>query len=306
MQHNAIIKVGKYHSHKELTSQLEVFSLAAKGDKIDFKLYLNPGDSIVYPDHLLLIACALNGCDARGVDINGVISCSSGCEGYVSRMNFYDSVGIFSSETFTRRSSAGRFLEISKFTNPTHGNDLIDKILEIFIAQNVQNESVMAAIGLCLAELVSNVYDHSEQDHGWIVAQYYPKLKCIRMIVADPGQGIHKSLTTNPKEEKYKQFTSVEALENCIKDGVTNGTGMGKGLYITANFIQQNGGTLLLQSGNDVLTINKNGKYMSQSGFWNGTIVFLQINSNVPIDTSKINNGRVEFVEMYNDWFDQQ
>ncbi len=126
------------------------------------------------------------------------------------------------------------------------------------------------------------------------------------MIVADPGQGIHKSLTTNPKEEKYKQFTSVEALENCIKDGVTNGTGMGKGLYITANFIQQNGGTLLLQSGNDVLTINKNGKYMSQSGFWNGTIVFLQINSNVPIDTSKINNGRVEFVEMYNDWFDQQ
>ena len=53
----------------------------------------------------------------------------------------------------------------------------------------------------------------------------------LSLLVADDGQGIQASLTENVK---YSELTEPEALDLCIRDSVTDGKGMGFGLYTTS------------------------------------------------------------------------
>ncbi len=61
---------------------------------------------------------------------------------------------------------------------------------------------------------------------------------------ANYGEGIHRSLTSQP-EAKYEDITESQALDLCIQRGVTNGKGLGLGLFATSQFILKNSGGLL-------------------------------------------------------------
>ncbi|WP_439555224.1 ATP-binding protein [Dyadobacter sp.] len=294
-------------SHRQVLADLAPINLSNAGDDIHVTLNIGYGRSYVYPDQLLLVASAIHGALARGVTISGTCNCTATCEGYASRMNFFEYINIAFHESFIRRSSLGKFLEISKFPDFGTGNELVNEIMKIFVKQNLTNDAILQSLSLTLAELVSNVFDHSQIEEGWLVAQYYPKLSCIRLMIADTGIGIYKALTTNPKNEAYKQLSPLQAVERCVEKGVTNGVGCGNGLNITSNLITQSGGILSIYSGENYLSISEGNRTSGACPYWPGTVVFLQIDSRASVDVNVINGGSTDFVDQFNsdmdDWF---
>jgi anti-sigma regulatory factor (Ser/Thr protein kinase) len=304
------VKISNTSTHSQIINSLSPFFSAKKGDKIDVYLEFDPNNSFIYPDHLLLISSAINSTSKRGVQIMGEIFCKPECEDYVSRMNFYDSVGIKFQENFTRNDAFGRFLEISQFQDDTESNRLVNCVVNILQKQQITDDQMLASLQFCLAELVGNVVEHSTVEKklplelgGWVVAQYYPRKKSIRIMIADNGQGIFKSLTTNPKDPKYKLYTPRLCMEECVIKGVTNGSGCGNGLYIASNFIQKNGGELYIHSGSHALRYTKEGKRVYATHNWQGTIVFLQINSDITVNVEDVLDGYTDFYDDYKEWF---
>jgi len=297
-------------SHHQIINSLSPLFSAMEGDDIELYLEFDPQSSFIFPDHLLLISSAVNSTSKRGVNIKGSIFCKPECEDYVSRMNFYDSVGIKVVENFERQDPAGRFLEISQFKDDKESNDLVNSVVNILRAQQITDDNILACLSFCLGELVGNVIEHSAPGEklpltmgGWIVAQYYPKKRSIRIMIADNGQGIHNALTSNPKDDKYKSYTPKMSIEDCVIKGVTNGAGCGNGLYATSNFLEKNGGELYIHSGNHALRWTERGKHVFPTHHWQGTIVFLQIKSNVSVDVKDILDGNIDFYDDYKEWF---
>lgn len=305
--HKVDILLKGYCSHTNIIKQLSKLFGLEEGDKVELRIEIDPSSSFLYPDYLLLISAALNSTKQRGIEIEGEsFYCKPLCEDYVSRMNFFDSLGINFAEQFIRRDPAGRFLEISSFDNFEEGNNLINRVILILKSKELIEDSLFATISLCLGELVGNVVEHSVQDGetpiGWVVAQHYPAKNKIRIMVVDNGRGIHDSLTKSPKSE-FKEYSPQIAVERCIVKGVTNGKGLGNGLYATANFIEQNGGEFFIHSGNWVLTIKDKSKRVNAASNWQGTIVFLELAADVPVAAETILDGYTDYVDDFNDWF---
>ena len=79
-------------------------------------------------------------------------------------------------------------------------------------------------------EVLDNVLIHAEKHLGTIITFNDEKRHELRVVVADDGIGVHQSLKAN---ELYKLSTEEEALHAVIKDKVTDGQGLGFGLYAT-------------------------------------------------------------------------
>jgi hypothetical protein len=146
---------------------------------------------------------------------------------------------------------------------------------------------VLQLIFYCLGEIMDNIIVHSGRDAGWLAAQYYPKSREIRLIICDHGNGIHQSLTSN-SESAYQNVREHEALELCIQRGVTNGKGLGFGLYATSQFVTKNGGDLLIYSGNHYLELENGGITVKEGPYWKGTLVALRINTDVIVEYKSI------------------
>lgn len=97
-------------------------------------------------------------------------------------------------------------------------------------------------------------------------------------MIVDHGIGIQQALN-----EKHN-FTEEEALKNCIVSGVTNGRGQGHGLFATSLFAKENKGWLSIISGNNKLDVSEHKTTVSEVNFWQGTCVYLRVNTNVEVD----------------------
>jgi anti-sigma regulatory factor (Ser/Thr protein kinase) len=197
---------------------------------------------------------------------------------FASRVNFYKLLGFDFKEGYIRRKSIGRFIEIKKF-NQDGIYQLQEEINMILYQVKSISKEVLQLLFYCLNEIMDNVINHANIGSGWVSAQYFPLLKEIRLIICDNGIGIHAALTKNPLS-KYKHLSEIESLKECIERGVTNGKGLGFGLFATAQFILKNKGHLLIYSGNYHL-MNKTDTYeVSKGDFWQGTLIQLRIKTN--------------------------
>jgi len=308
MEYFTRIDLDKRTTHAELILQIQPIINATSYDKIDIQIYIGMVSGIVYPDQLLLVASIILTASERGVNIVGSLVASPNCEGYVSRMDFFEHLKILAPENFVRRESKGHFLEITRFEDDdSESLSLVDKIKYIFTRQKITDDSLLASIDLVISELICNIR-HSFVDHGWITAQYYKAFKRIRLMIADTGIGIHRGLTDNPKNLDYKLLTPEQSIRMCIEKGVTNGTGGGRGLHIVHNLIKENGGKLAIFSGNQQLQVTRDKLYTTTGSIWPGTCVFLEIQSNKTVDITKINDGSTDFYDLHmdnkdEDWF---
>ncbi len=91
--------------------------------------------------------------------------------------------------------------------------------------------TLLQALSYCFYEILDNVLTHSGKELGSVISHYDPENHTLSLLVADDGLGIRTSLAEN---EKYSELTEPEALEICIHDSVTDGKGMGFGLYTTS------------------------------------------------------------------------
>lgn len=160
--------------------------------------------------------------------------------------------------------------------------------------------SVLQALSYCLYEMMDNVHIHSGKPLGTAMTYYDDSQKTLRILIADDGMGIRASLAEN---EKYKDITEPEALKLCLEDTITDGKGMGFGLYTTARLIDSIGKEFILHSGSHKLIIKDGSTQVIENGFCQGTLIYMEIGTGEEIDPNQIVDHRADVAEEYNESF---
>ncbi|WP_342644722.1 ATP-binding protein [Mucilaginibacter sp. CSA2-8R] len=298
-EHTIDINLDKCRRHEEVVSQLSPLFSVLAGDSVKIKLTVT---KFTYPDFLVLVTAALRKLDEINVTPDGEIEIDDKTSGYISRMNFFQNLNVKFEEQFQRQDNNGRFIEITNFDGESDYL-MVDKVVQMLQRYTSIDQSVMYLISFCLGEVVGNIFFHAESKNGgWITAQYYAKHNKIRIVVCDTGCGVHHSLKTN---QKYAAWTEAEALEKCIENKVTNGKGMGFGLYATANFAKLNKGELLIYSGDNCLTSNRHGIKVSSGNKWQGTFVYLEINTDISVQPELVTDGYTDFIDSFKERYEE-
>ena len=160
--------------------------------------------------------------------------------------------------------------------------------------------SVLQALSYCLYEIMDNVHIHSGKPLGTAITYYDDNHKTVRILIADDGMGIKASLAEN---EQYANITEQEALEKCLQDEVTDGKGMGFGLYTTSRLIDSIGKEFILHSGTHKLVITNGQTSIVENGFWQGTLIYMEIGTGKEIDPNQIVDHRTDAEGEYNETF---
>lgn len=160
--------------------------------------------------------------------------------------------------------------------------------------------SVLQALSYCFYEVLDNVLTHSERRCGTAIMRYLPEASKIQILVADDGIGVMNSLRTNPM---YAEISEVDAVRDCIADGVTDGKGMGFGLYSTARLIKNVGITLEIHSGCSKLVYDGDEMSVVEASEWQGTIVYFELHSNKEINPNEVVDNRTDCESQFNEEF---
>lgn len=160
--------------------------------------------------------------------------------------------------------------------------------------------SVLQALSYCLYEMMDNVHIHSGKPLGTAITHYDNSNKTLRILIADDGMGIRQSLAEN---EKYKDITEPEALKLCLEDTITDGKGMGFGLYTTSRLVNSIGKEFILHSGSHKLIIKDGTTTVIKNGLWQGTLIYMEIGTGEEIDPNQVVDHRADAEEEYNETF---
>ena len=160
--------------------------------------------------------------------------------------------------------------------------------------------SVLQALSYCLYEIMDNVHIHSGKPLGTAMTYYDDKQQLLRIVIADDGMGIQASLAQN---SQYSNITEGEALKLCLKDRITDGKGMGFGLYTTARLVDSIGKRFILHSGSHKLITENGNTAVVENGFWQGTLIYMEIGTGQEIDPNQIVDHRTDVAEEYNESF---
>lgn len=205
---------------------------------------------------------------------------------YSSRINFFKNIGYNYLELFNRKENNGRFVEITNFDKQT-SNDVCNKTVQVISKLEIPKE-VLEALNFSLLELMDNVLNHSACPFGgFISSQYFMRKDKVIIAIVDSGIGIKEGLKLHPLG-LYNDLTNEEALKLSIIKGVTNGKGLGNGLFLASEIIKYNQGSLLIYSGNNCIFVTKQGTKVYQSSYWKGTVIQLTFNRSLVADYKNI------------------
>ena len=169
------------------------------------------------------------------------------------------------------------------------------------LTQHINIETtLLQALNYCFYEILDNVLIHSGKELGTVITYYDSDEHTLSLLVGDDGQGIRASLTEN---EKYANISESEALEMCIRDSVTDGKGMGFGLYTTSLLVRDAGLRFDIRSGGHTLKLQDGNSTIIESDPWQGTILYLRLRTDQEIDPEKVVANRTNAAEQYNETF---
>jgi anti-sigma regulatory factor (Ser/Thr protein kinase) len=149
--------------------------------------------------------------------------------------------------------------------------------------------SVLQALSYCLYEMMDNVHIHSGKPLGTAMTCFDSVRNTMSILIADDGMGIKASLAEN---EKYRDVTEAEALKLCLQDNITDGKGMGFGLYTTSRLVDNIGKEFILHSGTHKLVRKDGVETVIENGFWQGTLIYMVIGTGEEIDPNQIVDHR--------------
>lgn len=133
------------------------------------------------------------------------------------------------------------------------------------------------AIYYPISELVTNIFEHSKKEEGWIFAQRYPKKKFLDICIVDMGRGLKACY----KEEKGVVLSDEEAIKEAMKGHSTKPSKeRGFGIYTSKQVVcGALGGSFIILSGSTALISQKNKeKLVTMSPFnWHGLIIGYRI-----------------------------
>lgn len=179
--------------------------------------------------------------------------------------------------------------------------DVYKNIIEQLNGQPEIELTLLEGLSYCLYEILDNVITHSNKQCGTVLTCYRNDESRIRILVADDGIGIHMSLSKN---NEYAGITEKEALAKCIEDSVTDGKGMGFGLYSMSRLINCAGARFEIISGNHALRLS-DGKFIVDKckDGWKGTSVYLELHADREINPCYVVDDRVDCEGQFDDIF---
>lgn len=135
----------------------------------------------------------------------------------------------------------------------------------------------MNAVYYPLSELLTNIFEHSSKDEGWIFAQRYPKKQYLDICIADSGRGLSASYLEEKGLALSHDRAIVEAMSgHSTKSEVERGYGLRTSKRVVCEGLK---GSFVLLSGNAAL-IFENGqeKLVDLSPFnWQGVVISYRI-----------------------------
>ena len=179
-------------------------------------------------------------------------------------------------------------------------NDVYQQVLKTLTAHFEIEVSVLQALSYCFYEILDNVHIHSGKPLGTAITHFDANKDILRLLVADDGMGIRASLAEN---ESYHNLSEEDALRMCIQDTVTDGKGMGFGLYATSRLMKDIGISFILHSGTHKLLYKDGETKIIDNGFWQGTIVYMEITTSREIDPNEVVDHRTDADVQYNEAF---
>ena len=179
-------------------------------------------------------------------------------------------------------------------------NDVYRDVINALTAHLEIEVSVLQALSYCLYEMMDNVHIHSGKPLGTAMTYYDGECQVVRILIADDGIGIKASLAENMK---YKDITEPDALKICLEDKITDGKGMGFGLYTTSRLVDRIGKKFVLHSGSHKLIIQNGQTSVVENGYWKGTLIYMEINTAIEIDPNQVVDNRADVADEYNESF---
>ena len=89
----------------------------------------------------------------------------------------------------------------------------------------------------------------------------------------------------------------------CLEDKITDGKGMGFGLYTTSRLVDNIGKEFILHSGSHKLITQNGHTEIIENGLWQGTLIYMEIGTGEEIDPSQIVDHRADAASEYNETF---
>lgn len=179
-------------------------------------------------------------------------------------------------------------------------NDVYQDVLKTLTSHFEIEISVLQALSYCFYEILDNVHIHSGKPLGTAITHFDSKDGVLRVLVADDGIGIRQSLAEN---EKYHDIEEADALKMCLEDSVTDGKGMGFGLYATSRLMKNVGIRFIIHSGHHKLISKDGNTEIIENGLWQGTIISMEIATLKEIDPNDVVDHRTDADDQYNEAF---
>lgn len=151
------------------------------------------------------------------------------------------------------------------------------------------NESAKNAIYYPISELVTNIFEHSKKNRGFIFGQFYPQKKCVDICIADRGRGAAGAYL----EEKGLRLSDEDAIREVMVGHSTKpNTGRGYGVRTSKRVVCEGlNGSFMLISGTAALVSNGTQEILTSlpDFYWPGVIVAYRIRRpKQPIDISRL------------------
>lgn len=179
-------------------------------------------------------------------------------------------------------------------------NNVYQQVLQMLTSHFEIEVSVLQSLSYCFYEILDNVHIHSGRPLGTAMTHFDAANNVLRVLVADDGMGIRESLAEN---EKYHDISEADAVRICVEDSVTDGKGMGFGLYATSRLMKNIGLQFIVHSGNHKLVYQDGKTEVIKNGEWQGTIVYMEITTSKEIDANEVVDYRTDAADQYNEAF---
>lgn len=179
-------------------------------------------------------------------------------------------------------------------------NEVYVNVLNVLTSHFEIETSILQSLSYCFYEMLDNVHIHSGKPLGTAITNFDAGKSILRVLVADDGIGIRASLSENPI---YKNISEEDALQLCLRDSVTDGKGLGFGLYATSRLMKKAGLKFIIHSGHHKL-VESNGKCaIVENGLWKGTIIYMEINTSIDMNPREIVDNRTDIEAEFNEPF---
>lgn len=274
-----IITINKCHNPSCVSSFLKKLKAVMRNGYTDIVIHAKDGIA-VFPNACVPIRGIIDYYQGKGFKFTFDLS----AECYLSKCGFVEPLNKSREELQAELQPFGKLFYYEKET-PGQVADITQAYVNAISNQFVCGEGVLHGLNWCISEVMDNVLQHSQIDHGFVMGQYHQQTHKVVFCIYDAGIGIYNSL----KNSKHKQTSELDAISLSLQEGISDGEGQGNGLFGLYQIILGNKGTLAITSGATSVMLNESGAMNNRNTLYisnenRGTIVDFQLDLSNNID----------------------